>query len=275
MSVQNPKFRINDFGICAVWGGRPETPTAIAARLINMLDRLKQTDPIFDNWVWLRIKGYEFGYVTEEEAIANMEELSIASIKDDLPAEIDARIARFGNGELDPEGGYMFTVHNAKQASSPSINIWMCAGTPVCDEFRTNSISLTTNFDADADPAIINFAVFKGALLAIAETFDAPWTIAYSIATRQLRRVGPRSHYYIGWISYVGPCFAPLINPPSTAIVERRSNGGLLMAATDEPFSIYTPAHVDAARDIREAVAPLNALPWPLPDDAQNDGGAT
>lgn len=269
MSIQNPKFRINDFGICAVWGGRPESPAAIAVRLLNMLDRLKEVDPVFDNWVWIRTKGYEIDYATEEEAIANIEEMSIASIKNDLPGEIDAKIARFGNGELDPVGGYMFTIHNAKQARPPSINIWTCAGTPVCADFEKNFISMTTNFDADADPAIINFSAFKNALLAIAETFDAPWSIVYSKATRQLRHPGPRSKYYIGWISYVGPRFAPLINPPSTAIVEQRANGGLLMAATDEAFSIENPAHVAAARDILAAIAPLNALPWPLPSDSQ------
>lgn len=74
------------------------------------------------------------------------------------------------------------------------------------------------------------------------------------------RSVAP--HYRLGWISYVGPRFAPLITPPATAIVERQSDGGLLMAATDETFVTSNPAHLAVANDILAAVAPLNALPW-------------
>jgi Immunity protein 52 len=62
---------------------------------------------------------------------------------------------------------------------------------------------------------------------------------------------------------YRGGYPAPLITPPAAAIVERQPDGGLLMAATDEPFDTSNPAHLAVANDILAAVAPLNALPWP------------
>ena len=68
-------------------------------------------------------------------------------------------------------------------------------------------------------------------------------------------------------MSYVAPRFAPLITPPPSAIVERTAQGGLLMAATAETFRVDNPAHLAAARDILNALAPFEALPWP--PDAQ------
>ncbi|MEJ0091955.1 MAG: hypothetical protein WDN46_00480 [Methylocella sp.] len=52
------------------------------------------------------------------------------------------------------------------------------------------------------------------------------------------------------------------IAPPASAIVER-PRGALLMAATEETFSIDNPAHLAAAGDILAALAPFEAPPWP------------
>ncbi len=116
------------------------------------------------------------------------------------------------------------------------------------------------------DPAIIAYPISKASVLALAESFDASWCSACPGALREFWRAVP-PYYRLGWISYVGSQFAHLITPPSSAIVEHRPNGGLLMAATDETFSVSNPAHLAVARDILAAIAPLNALPWP--PDAQ------
>ena len=48
-------------------------------------------------------------------------------------------------------------------------------------------------------------------------------------------------------------------------MVERRPNGGLLMAATDATFDVDNPAHMAVARDIERAGAPLSGTPpWEL-----------
>jgi len=51
-------------------------------------------------------------------------------------------------------------------------------------------------------------------------------------------------------MNYVSPRFAPLITPPTTAIVEYQPNGGLFMAATDETFVASNPQHLAVAHDI-------------------------
>jgi hypothetical protein len=67
----------------------------------------------------------------------------------------------------------------------------------------------------------------------------------------------------LAWISYVTPRFAALFTPPRSAIVERRPDGDLPMAAIDETFVAANPAHLSVAREIEAAVAPLNTPPWP------------
>jgi hypothetical protein len=66
------------------------------------------------------------------------------------------------------------------------------------------------------------------------------------------------------WVTYLAPRFAPLVTPPASAIVEYLPDGGLLMIATEERFSIDNPAHIAVARDIEAALAPVKALPWPI-----------
>jgi len=249
MSGQNSNLRIrNFFATQAFWGPRRETPAALAARLINMLDRLKAVDPVFDGWLW----------TDEDDRTIAFEE-----IKRDLPAAIDAKITRDDDGDPEPIDGYRFYVYNSVKEASRELTVNVHAGCWSDSDLISNDVRVSTDWYVDPDPAIITFPIFKGAVLATAETFDAMWSTAYSDDLMKLWDGRDPIHYRLGWISYVGPRFAHLITPPPSAIVERRPNGGLLMAATDEPFSVSNPAHLAAARDMLAAVAPLRALPWP------------
>ena len=247
MSNEGSKFEIkNYFEADSFWGPRRETPAALAARFVDLLDRLKAVDPVFDGWLW-----------TDK----NDQTVAFEEIKRELPTEIAAKISRDDDGDPDPIYGYRFYVYNSIEDQPRGLSISVHGGCWSDSDLITNDVRISTDWYVDPDPAIITFPIFKGAVLATAETFDAMWGTAYS---HDLMELGRRPSYYrLAWISYVGPRFAHLITPPASAIVERRPNGGLLMAATDEPFSVSNPAHVAAARDILAAVAPLAALPWP------------
>ena len=52
------------------------------------------------------------------------------------------------------------------------------------------------------------------------------------------------------------------MTPPPGVVVERRPDGGLLLAATTDTFSTADPAHLLAARAIHAALTPFNAVPW-------------
>ena len=256
MSSQNSKLRIrNYFATQTFWGPRRETPAALAARFLNLLDRLKAVDPVFDGWLW-----------TDQDD----ETVAFEAIKDDLPAAIDAKITRGDDGDPEPIYGYRFYVYNSIEYQPRGLSIEVHGGCWSDSDLITNDVGISTAWYADPDPAITTFPIFKGAVLAAAETFDAIWSTAYSDDLANLWDWRDPTYYRLGWISYVGPRFAHLITPPSSAIVERRPDGGLLMAATDEVFSVSNPAHLAAARDILAAVAPLAALPWP-PDAEPGD----
>jgi hypothetical protein len=112
-------------------------------------------------------------------------------------------------------------------------------------------------------PSLITYRIFKGALLALAETFEPEVGLAYPTKVIDLWPNAREWNHWLklAWITYVAPHLAPLITPPSSAIVERRPDGGLLMAATDEPSLTSNPAHLAVAREIQDAGAPL-PYPW-------------
>jgi hypothetical protein len=76
-------------------------------------------------------------------------------------------------------------------------------------------------------------------------------------------------HIDPGWMTYISPRFAGLVTPPPFIIAEYTPSGALFMAATDETFSVDNPAHVAGVSAIGEALAPLNALSWPLENDSE------
>ena len=130
-------------------------------------------------------------------------------------------------------------------------------------------ISLATEGLESVDPAILTFEIHRAATLALAESFDAERAYAFpsALADHWKPQHGADPAFPLAWISYVAPRATHLVTQPPTAIVERRPDGGLLMAATDETFDVGNPAHLAVARDIEAAVASLHCRPW-LPEDA-------
>jgi hypothetical protein len=206
-------------------------PAAIASRFVKLLDRLEKIDPVFGNWLW----------------VVNTDAVVFDEIRDRLPDAIVAGIARADDGDPTPIYGYRFSVINSEERSPRSIGVGVHAGSWTNTPYGVNDVVLETSWRMIPDPTIVTFPISKAAVLALAESFDASWCIAYPGALREFWGAVP-PYYRLGWISYVGPRFAHLITPPSTAIVERQPNGGLLMAATDETFSVSNPAHLAAAR---------------------------
>ena len=74
----------------------------------------------------------------------------------------------------------------------------------------------------------------------------------------------PARHLRIAWMSTVVLRFAPLITPPPSAVAEHTAQGGLLMSAPRETFRVDNPAHLAAAHDILNALAPFEVLPRPF-----------
>ncbi|WP_148213014.1 immunity 52 family protein [Methylocella silvestris] len=245
MRANSPEYYIH-----AGWGPRAETPDVIAARFLTCIDRLKEIHPAYDQWIFA----------------LNNKPKKFKALRDDLPAAVAANVARAEDGAPTPIYGYRPRVlNNMGKAHSRSLSVKATAGSWATSGHFVNSAQIGTARAIAPDPTIIAYPVFKAALLALAESFDATYCAAYPM---QLRYFGDRTKKLrLAWMHYMAPRFAPLITPPPSAIVERTARGALLLSATDETFRIENPEHMAAAEDILKALAPFEALPWP--PDAQ------
>jgi len=234
------------YNIHASWGPRVDTPEAIAARFLACVDRLKQVHPAYSDWIF----------------ILNRKPRKFDALRSDLPAAIAANVARADDGKPTPIYGYRASVINNMNAPGPrSLSVSVKASALAPRDYFCNSAEIGTGYNVAPDPTIVAYPAFKTALLALVESFDATYCSAYPA---QLLNLSDKSrNLRLAWMSYLSPRFAPLIAPPPSAIVERTAQGGLLMAATDETFRVETPAHLAVARDILNALAPFEALPWP------------
>jgi hypothetical protein len=244
---ETKEMTLSRYTIHAFWGPRRETPEALAVRFDNLIYRLASIDPVFGNWIWVGRQP---------------KPIAFATIRSHLAEKIAAAITRGDDGEPEPVYGYGFGTVNSLETTRRSIELGIRGGSWAKASFYSNTAHIETGWRVEPDPEIVTYPVFKAALLALAECFEV--TFCNSFPT-DLMDLWPRGRKFrLGWMSYVSPRFAPLVTPPQTAIVEYRPNGGLFMAATDETFITANPKHLAVARDIEAAIAPLNALPWPL-----------
>ncbi|WP_297295272.1 Imm52 family immunity protein [uncultured Methylovirgula sp.] len=239
-----------DYFISVFWAGRAETPEELAMRWLKLIARFQTIDPIFAHWyIWPDIR-HPLPFDTDVATLAE---------------KIAAKVATSDTGEPLPIDGYQFFTRNnmASKRGPRSFQIDMFAGSPI--NFPLNRISLRTDYGVAPDSDLTTFRIFRSALLALAETFEATIGLA---APANITDLWPkdwdlRRKFPFAWITYVAPRFASLITPPASAVVERRPDGGLLMAATEETFDTANPQHVAAARQIEAAGAPFSALPYP------------
>jgi hypothetical protein len=245
---------LSPYSIHGFWGARRETPQAIAVRSNRLVDQLAPLHPAFGNWIWCG---------------RNEAPIAFAAIRDRLAENIAAAVSRGDDDEPEPIGGFRFATLNSLKTTPRSVGTMIHAGSWIQDSHYSNTADLHTTWKMAPDPTIVAYRVFKAALVAFAECFETTYCVALP---DDLKEFWPQKKFRFGWINYVAPRFAPLITPPKSVIVEHRPNGGLLMAATDETFMTSNPRHLAAARDIETALAPLNALPWPL--DAEPEHGS-
>jgi hypothetical protein len=234
--------------ISARWGLRLETAQSLAARLRHLIAKFRMIDPILGHWYDWR----------SETQVAPLDLAPEA-----LTRKVAESIVRKEDGTPSKSGGYYFsTVNNDRNSRGPRDFVLVINGG---SDARRNFATLDTEFGVVPDPDVVTYAIFKAAVLAMSECFEAVYCDAFPSDLHALWVDGGRKTpaLRLAWISYVSPRFAPLVTPPPSAIVERQSNGGLLMAAADETFVTSNPQHLAAARDILAAAAPLNANPWP------------
>jgi len=234
-----------DYYIRACWEARAETPEALAARFLRMIDAFKGIDPVFSLWT------------CGVKAPRNLE-----LVRDRYAEEVAEGVTRDDWGEPEPVYGYWAGAFTRNTPDDRSFAV-RCKGGATVDSSFPNDVTFETSSMSNPEPeeSAVSYRVFRLALLAIVDAWDPVRTGAYS---RQLIRLyGGDSYFPAAWIQYLCPWLAEKITPPSSVLAEHLPNGGLLMTATTETFDIANPAHIAAAKDMAAAMKPLNEMPWP------------
>ena len=230
------------------WGSRLEAPEVLARRWITLIERLSVLDPALRKWShWEPKKGVVPFDPSFEAQLAR------------VVAGMETKVT----GEVVPACGSSLYNTTYPCPKSHHVSVTMYAGISV--PFSSNLVIFETPQNVSPAPELATYNVFRGATLAVAETFEPTQVFVYPDGLSELWGPWPGRkdlEIPLAWISYVAPRFAHLVMPPPRAIVERRPDGGLLMAATDDTFRTDNPEHLAVARDIEAALAPFNALPW-------------
>jgi hypothetical protein len=237
--------------IQAYWGPRRETPAQLGRRYWKMLQALGGLNPAYSGWKFIGLT--KFWPLP-------------AGPGDELTRLVADCVDTADDGDPTPINGYRFGA-SARSDPKSVITIDVHAGyyAPYAP-FFANTAELQTQPLNEHNKALVTLPIFKAALVAIAETWDATWCGAYPADIIPLwpdRMVLDQPMFNMAWITYLSPRFAPMVTPPASAIVEYTPPGGIIMAATEDRFDVTNPAHLAAAREIEAAIAPVNALPWP------------
>lgn len=106
-------------------------------------------------------------------------------------------------------------------------------------------------------------SILQRALLSVVAAWQPDWASVSS--SSYWDRMAASNEFPIirsGWMTYLSAPYAQKVTPPPEAIVIRPPGGGILVLATDEPFTVNNPAHVTAADAIQRALEPLQADPF-------------
>jgi len=234
----------------AHWGARREDPQSCGARLAVMLQELATVHPAFARW-------NEQG---RSPAEWNRPFCSMPPQADELATQFarhpDQRVAG-------RERGYSVAAWNGRE-NDPRGAVFMVSagdGNQWAPNPFANSVDVNLHRRCSENADLINAEAMRGILLAVV----AGWApdSAEVMDRMQFSSLAPGQHlphFRAGWMSYVGPRYAPHVVPPPELISERVAGGGLLMLATREPFDISNPAHKIAADAIQRALEAIQLM---------------
>lgn len=238
------------YKLWAFWGSRPESTAACAAHLARMFTGLAEIHPAFARW----------NRKANLRAAANKPFCAMPPNVEEL-TQIFEKGRHFKDDPPDPwpEMGYSVYAWNGRDdACGISLSVDAGSyGSPV----EPNSIFLQLRGAQPGNEGFINVKVLMRALVAIAEAWDANWgtveTWDYKGKSRDAN--GQLLRPWGGWLTYLATHYAGRISLPPAARVEPTAGGGLVIVATEEPFTVADPAHIAALDAIQQALAPIQS----------------
>jgi len=234
------------FMITSNWTKDTLTPAEIGVRLRDMLHRLEPLDPAMSNWLmgerrWAPLPKTEAGMTRLVERLVSRDD-------DDQP---------------EPVHGYGVLVKGSripsKYGASDSINIKVDAG-----GIWRNGVRIELGEFIPADPAIVTYAVFRGAVEAVAAAWPCPWVFAYvwtpdNVPMPPWDGVTPlwewkpdqgreRRWFEVAWVAYLSAPLAKGLTPPPEILCEPTPGGGLILSSVLERINEANPDDMRRAR---------------------------
>ncbi|MBV9552217.1 MAG: immunity 52 family protein [Alphaproteobacteria bacterium] len=244
--------------IQAYWRPRAESAKNCAIRLISMLDGLAEAHFAFAHW----------NRQACSRAAANLQAWR-------MPPNIGELTTVFEDGRQFkdvpripwPELGYWISAWNGLDPPYGT-SLMVCAGGYTDSRPFPNTVDLKVNRAGPDNKDLTNGGVLKSALLAVATAWDPDYAVVVPWDYWS-RSFGDRGYPNLrsGWMTYLAPKYANQIKPPPAAIVEPVPGDGMLLLATEEQFSMDSPAHLAVADAIQKALDPLQDMVPPGRDD--------
>jgi hypothetical protein len=238
------------------WHGRMDTPAAIGAKFLKTLDALSGIDPIFANWEIIDAR--------------DMSSMSLAAARSQIADIVENNIVRDDFDKPFPAYGYHAHARAGRFRDPRSVGFSVDAG----GKLTGGTVLEFAEHDVAPDPAIVTYALFKAALLAINAVWLAPWACAQTIRSGaisvpidfggvQAFRLDsvpqvpgdptfPDTVFHIPWIAYLSSELAAGLTLAPQILTERTPDGGFLMSATKERLDPANPEHSRRARILAE-----------------------
>jgi len=260
------------YSIRSEWHGRVETSTAMGAKFVKMLDALSRIDPIFSNWLVAEFPNPSSG--DRETDSLNMKAIPLASARPRIAEIVENHVVRNDAYEPDPDDGYKaFAITN--ELSGPRVaDVSVRAG----GKYDGSIGFRFGGFSVPPDLTLVNYPLYKAALLTITAIWRPRWVCAYAfrsgtisvpgveivpgmVATRidsvtqvPLDPTFPYSVFHVPWIAYVAAEHAAGVTLTRDILTERTPDGGLLMSAATDRLDPMNPEHVRRARILAEVM---------------------
>ena len=236
-----PDFSLISYNLQANWMEREESAPGVARRYLAYFTRLACEHDVFGSW-----------FVGSR--LAKLEE-----VEGDLVSVVEQDVTRDDYGEPSPLEG--FSTCGLSRDRRQTFVFVGSAGSPLPSPYLSG-LSFHTDYGVLPDQAFATYAIWRSICLATIASWEPLYCIAAPSTLNPFRRKG--SWYWESWFTYVHPSLMHRIDVPRIPVVERTPDGGLLLAAADEVFAVDNPDHLEAARRIADATAPLDAVMPPL-----------
>ncbi|HEY2708970.1 MAG TPA: hypothetical protein VGI95_13040 [Caulobacteraceae bacterium] len=257
MTASNESVRNFDgnvtYTLHSAWPGRPAPAAEIGRKFLDMLALLEPLDPSFRGWMTRKAAPTDW----EDPDEPPPEVVSVASVESELGDWVTANMRRNDWCEPWPEAGYGLSACSdyATIASGAELaKVGVSVGSVGVDHGEFEIGSEVT----PPDPRLATHAIYRGATLAVAAVWKAPWANVrvWIWGQRPPTLPGeppfPYSGYQMPWISYLCAERAAKLGPLPDLITERTPDGGLLMSATLDRFDPANLAHMRCSRQMAE-----------------------